>query len=129
MPAPPAQLLAEGQFHKGVDLLVSRVNDEGFQFTPLNETVSSGFAPWLKNAFWPSIPQSSLDALSNDLYPADYSGSQGYKTPFDRLKTAIADVLFNCNTLYLNAATNNASHEFIFGVGRAQHGDDIGCTF
>ena len=129
VPAEPAQLLAQGKFFKKVDLLISRVTDEAYQFTPPSATSSANFTSFLQSAYWPTMPSSALSYLTNMLYPADYSGRQGYTTPFDRLKAAIGDAIFNCNTVYLHNAVGGTSHEYVFAVGRAQHGDDIGYTF
>lgn len=128
VPLQPGQLLAQGRFDKDVRVMVGHNADEGALFTPPSVNVTGNIDQLLINNF-KSISQQSLDYITDTLYPAEFNGSQGYATNFQRADKIISDLAFTCNTNYLGTGFNNKTYSYLFAVPPAFHGADIPFTF
>jgi hypothetical protein len=71
----------------------------------------------------------TVDYIMNTMYPADYSGKQGYTDIIGRVIKAISEGIFNCNTVYLAKAFGNQTYSYEFAIPPGIHGNDISSTF
>jgi carboxylesterase type B len=111
---------------------LTRTTLQGLLFTP----------PYIHNATdiqaqlvatLPSIAAfpETLDYITNTLYPAVFDGSQaqGYTNNLDRASALIAEMVFTCNTFYLDKAKANQTYAYLFSAPPALHGFDVPYTF
>ncbi|BCR82668.1 uncharacterized protein ACHE_10070A [Aspergillus chevalieri] len=128
VPKLPGELLLEGKFHKNLSLMVGHNSNEGLLFTPPASVNSNSYASLLE-ADLPDIQQNVTNYISNVLYPPVYNGTYGYTNPVLRFATTLADVVFQCNTDYLNRAFHNQTYAYLFSVPPGLHGSDLEYTF
>jgi carboxylesterase type B len=129
-PQSPGQMLAKGQFYKNVKVMTGHNLNEGILFTPYyinnDEVFRSELIKLLPNlGAFPDV----VDYIMNTMYPANYDGSQGYTDIIGRVIKAISEGIFNCNTVYLARAFNNATYSYEFAIPPGIHGNDISSTF
>lgn len=105
-PDVPRKLLAEGRFHKTINVMVAHNSDEGLVFTTPQINSSARYADFLQEAF-PTLSNETLSYITTVLYPPVFDGSYGYRSQFQRAVSTTADSAFICNTAYLNWAFNN----------------------
>ncbi|KAI5357599.1 putative carboxylesterase, type B, carboxylesterase type B, carboxylesterase type B, active [Septoria linicola] len=130
VPNLPGRLLAKGQFHKDVNLIVGHNANEGIGFTSpfIRDDVS--FAQYIGGRMSPSkATTSNLQYIANTLYPPVFDGSQGYTNQIGRTSRAVAEMIFTCNTFYLDTAFNNQTFAYQFAVPPAYHGSDLPYTY
>ncbi|KAL5447840.1 hypothetical protein PMIN07_001888 [Paraphaeosphaeria minitans] len=127
-PLLPGQLLAQGRFDKNVRVLVGHNTNEGPYFTPPYANSTERIATQLKHTI-PSIPQSSVDYVTDTLYPAVFDGSQGYTDNYTRAYSIVTEGIFTCNTNYLSTGFQNKTYSYLFAVPPAYHAFDIPYTF
>jgi carboxylesterase type B len=126
-PALPGQLLLEGKFHSGVNVMVGHTADEGLLFTSPESYNSTGFASELATLI-PNSPKNKFDYVEDVLYPAVYNGSYDYKDSVARSALMVSDLGFQCNTDYINHAFEKTyAYEFVISPGL--HGQDGSYTF
>lgn len=72
-----------------------------------------------------------LDYITSSLYPPVFDGTQaqGYTNNLDRASALIAEMIFTCNTYYLDKAYANGTYAYLFSVPPALHGFDVRYTF
>lgn len=72
-----------------------------------------------------------LSYITEVLYPPVFDGSQaqGYTNNIDRSSALIAELVFTCNTFYLDKAYGNNTYSYLFSVPPALHGNDVRYTF
>lgn len=128
MPALPGELLAQGQFDKSIKIMVGHNADEGLLFASPFVTNQSTFAASLQIQF-PDISPSIANYIDNVLYPPDYSGAFGYTNVVARTALTIAELVFTCNTFYLDLAEANRTYAYQFSIAPALHGEDVPYTF
>lgn len=128
VPLQPSQLLAQGRFDKDVRVMVGHNADEGTYFTPPSIRTTEDSIQQLRNAF-PYMPEPSIRYIFNVLYPADFSGTYGYKSQFERASLLVAEAIFTCNTFYLSSGFNNETYSYLFAVPPALHGFDVPYTY
>ena len=128
VPALPGQLLLEGNFDHNLNIMVGHNADEGLVFTSPDSRNSSGLSELLTQQF-PSIHKNVLDYIEDVLDPPVYNGSYGYTNSVERVAVAISELIFECNTDYLNLAFQNQTYAYEFSVPPALHGDDVAYTF
>lgn len=132
VPALPGVLLLHGQYDKSLRVLVGHNADEGLLFTsPFAQNTSAimtellGALPTLAG-----LPD-QLNYIVNTLYPPIFDGSQaqGYTNNIARAAALLSELVFTCNTFYLDKAYGNQTHSYLFDVFPAIHGQDIPYTY
>lgn len=127
VPALPGQLLLEGKFDRNVNVMVTHVADEALIFTSPESYKSTGLASQMSN-FIPNSPKKVTDYILDVLYPPVYNGSYGYKDSVARSALVLSDMLFQCNTDYINRAFEK-TYAYEFNIPPALHGQDSSYTF
>ncbi|KAJ5344448.1 hypothetical protein N7452_002452 [Penicillium brevicompactum] len=127
VPALPGQLLLEGNFHHDVNLMVGHVADEGLLFTNPASENRSGLGIQL-STLAPDIMKGVFSFVENTLYPAVYNGTFGYADSVARSALFVSDMLFQCNTNYLNRAYNQ-TYPYVFNIAPGLHGQDAAYGF
>lgn len=128
VPALPGQLLQEGNFDRNLKVMVGHNVDEGLVFTSPDARNSSWVATLLREQY-PYIRSNVTDYITKVLYPAKYGGSYGYTNPIERAAALISELIFVCNTDYLNRAYHGQTYAYEFSVPPAVHGQDVLYTF
>ncbi|KAF2033354.1 alpha/beta-hydrolase [Setomelanomma holmii] len=128
VPQQPGQLLAQGRFDKSLRVMVGHNANEGVLFTPPYITSDATLRAQLQSAF-PYAPSTSLDYVTQTLYPAVFDGRYPYTTQYTRAAFIISEVIFTCNTNYLSTAYGNETYSYLFAVPPAFHGQDIPYTY
>ncbi|KAL6250518.1 hypothetical protein RBB50_002820 [Rhinocladiella similis] len=128
VPDVPGVLLSTGRFAQDVSVMVGHNTFESAGFTPPWLTTEDDFQLWLEIMF-PGITQEAVDHVLNDLYPADYDGSQSYTSPLGRIFLIVNEVIFVCNTFYVNNGFKNQTYAYEFEIPPAFHGQDIAYTY
>lgn len=128
VPELPGKLLLEGNFDHEVKIMVGHNADEGLEFTPPSSAQSNGLEELLVQEF-PDTPPGVSHYVTQVLYPPIYNGSFGYKDPIQRVATVISELVFTCNTDYLNRAFLDRTYSYMFSIPPALHGQDVPYTF
>ena len=73
----------------------------------------------------------TLNHVVNTLYPPIFDGSQAqnYTNQIARAAAQISELVFTCNTFYLDKAYGNNTYSYFFTVPPAIHGSDIPYTY
>jgi cholinesterase len=61
--------------------------------------------------------------------PAKYDGTQSYTTPLGRGFLIVQELVFACNTYYLNTAFDNQTYAYEFQIAPGFHAYDVPYTF
>lgn len=129
VPELPETLLASGQYHKGVQVMVAHNTFEGQRYTDPAATNSTAFNTYMK-LYFPEANSSVLEELVTKIYPAVYNDtSLPWSTPFDRLKTAIGDFTFACHAYFVGEALgvqdDTDAYSYLFSVPPGTHTLDV----
>ncbi|KAK5416958.1 hypothetical protein LTR06_002945 [Exophiala xenobiotica] len=128
VPDLPGVLLSTGRFAKNVSVMVGHNIAEAPGFTPPYLETEPDFQTWLTLMF-PGITQTATNHVLNTLYPATYNGSYPYSSPLERAFLMVQEVIFACNTDYVNKAFGNQTFAYEFQVPPGFHGQDIAYTY
>lgn len=141
VPDLPEKSFAQGEYHKGIKVLVAHNSFEGEKYTDPAATNSSDFGEYMK-LYFPDAPETMLEELSTKVYPAVYNGTAEYPwtTPFDRLMTAVSDFTFSCHAYFIGATVSLSSnrtaadsgagaYSYLFSVPPGIHTLDVHYTF
>ncbi|KAF2730437.1 carboxylesterase family protein-like protein [Polyplosphaeria fusca] len=128
VPAQPGQLLAQGKFDKNVGVMVGHNAKEGTYFTPPYVNSTEWIRTQLRSSF-PYISDSTLDYITNTLYPAVFDGSYPYTDEYSRATLIVSESVFTCNTYFLSRAYANKTYSYLFSVPPAFHGFDVLYTY
>ena len=128
VPLLPGELLAQGRYDKNVKLLLGHNLNEGLIFTSPFITNQSTYAAALQAAF-PDISSSVLNYIDTVLYPPVFTGQYGYIDQTSRAALTVAEVVFTCNTFFLDLAYGNQTYAYQFSISPALHGEDLEYTF
>jgi carboxylesterase type B len=132
IPAPPAKMLVEGSYAKGIPLLSSHTAYEGTIFTdPRTTDNETLFAEMLKGLY-PLIGEKDLDYVMNTLYPAVYDGSHPYTSGVERNILMASEMYFATGQQTLLQATvkdGTDVYAYEFSAPPALHGSDLVYTF
>jgi carboxylesterase type B len=101
VPALPGQLLLGGDFDHNLNIMVGHNADEGLIFTSPDSLNGSGLISQFARLS-PNTPKNVSEFITDVLYPAVYNGSYGYTDSVQRTALAISDLIFQCNTDYIN---------------------------
>lgn len=89
----------------------------------------SEFISYITTLF-PDISAAALYNLTRDLYPSDWSGTQGYVDELGRITQLVADYFILCNTYFLTrASSSSATLSYVFSIPPAWHSGDLSYTF
>lgn len=77
-------------------ILVGHNGDEGLLFGDPRETNISYHTMALQQEY-PSMSLSVIAYIENVLYPADYSGTYDWTSPFERYVTLVSEVSITCS--------------------------------
>ncbi|KAJ5606617.1 hypothetical protein N7510_009398 [Penicillium lagena] len=128
VPALPGQLLLEGNFDHNLNVMVGHNADEGLVFTSPASRNSSGLAAQLKQEFVYIRPNVTKH-ITQVLYPPIYDGTYGYTNAIQRDAFLVSELIFTCNTDYINRAFHNQTYAYEFSIPPALHGEDVAYTF
>ncbi|KAJ5260869.1 hypothetical protein N7524_008502 [Penicillium chrysogenum] len=128
VPALPGQLLLRGDFDHNLNIMVGHNANEGLVFTSPDSVNSTGLETQMKTLS-PNIPANVSDFVLDVLYPPVYNGSYGYTDSVARTALVISDLVFQCNTDYINRAFYNETYAYKFSIPPALHGQDVSYTF
>lgn len=145
VPDLPEKLLASGQFHNNVKVMVAHNTFEGQKYTDPAATNSSAFDAYMR-LYFPEMPGAVLEELSAAVYPPVYNDTSAFPwaTPFDRLMTAVADFTFTCHAYFAGealgggggggSAANNGTgaapaYSYLFSVPPGTHTLDVNYSF
>ncbi|KAK4981106.1 hypothetical protein LTR66_010207 [Elasticomyces elasticus] len=132
VPALPSLSLLHGHYDKSLRIMVGHNAQEGLLFTSPFVQNNSAFAASIVASFptvaaYPKI----LAYITDVLYPPIFDGSQAmnYTDQIGRAAALTSEVIFTCNTYYLDRAYANKTHSYLFAVPPALHGNDIPYTY
>lgn len=132
VPQLPGQLLLQGQFDKSIRVMLGHNADEGLLFTSPYVQNNSAFAADIVGAL-PTLhgDPATVEYITNTLYPPVFDGSQAqnYTDQIGRAAALTSELVFTCNTFYLDKAFNNNTYSYYFTVPPALHGFDIPYTY
>ncbi|KAK7697532.1 hypothetical protein SLS64_013474 [Diaporthe eres] len=135
VPDLPEKLLAGGQYHKDVKVMVAHNTFEGQKYTDPAATNSSAFDAYMR-LYFPEMPDAVLEELSTEVYPAVYNDTASFPwaTPFDRLMTAVADFTFTCHAYFTGEALGvenggAPAYSYLFSVPPGTHTLDVNYSF
>ncbi|TKA66081.1 hypothetical protein B0A55_09460 [Friedmanniomyces simplex] len=132
VPALPGELLLHGQYDKTLKIMVGHNADEGLLFTSPFIQNNSAFAAQVV-AELPTLAAypKTVEYITNVLYPPTFDGSQamGYTNQIGRTAALVSELIFTCNTFYLDKAYGNKTYSYFFTVPPALHGNDIPYTY
>jgi carboxylesterase type B len=123
VPNLPGILLANGEFHQDVNVMVGHNSDEGLLFTnpalKTTQDIETALRPVL-----PTLSNATIDYILNTLYPAS-----AFPDTTSRAATIQADFGFVCNTYYLDTGFQNQTYAYKFDIYPGIHGQDVPYTF
>jgi carboxylesterase type B len=128
VPLLPGELLAQGRYDKNLKLLLGHNLNEGLAFTSPFITNQSTYAGSLQVAL-PDASSSVLNYIDTVLYPPVFTGQYGYTDQISRAALTIAELVFTCNTFFLDLAYGNKTYAYQFSIFPALHGEDLSYTF
>jgi len=128
VPALPGKLLLQGNYDKKVRYMLGHNVAEGILFVSPFSKTEADFLTYL-TALFPDASNATLSYIENTLYPADYSGTYGYRDLISRVALVATEVIFTCNAVYMDYASQNTSYAYLFDVPPSYHGQDIPFTF
>lgn len=128
-PKYPVTSIANGEYDRSVLLMPAHNANEGILFASPFVRNDSEFFSYITTIF-PEIPAPALHNLTRDLYPSDWSGTQGYVDELGRIKQFVADYFILCNTYFLKRASpSSATFSYVFSIPPAWHSGDLSYTF
>ena len=101
---------------------------EGISFTDPSIHSDEALDAQFKKVF-PSMTDSTIEYLTQTLYPPVFDGSYPYTTQLDRATLITSESIFTCNTNYLSTAYGNKTYSYLFAPPPAFHGYDTSYTF
>lgn len=128
VPALPGELLLHGQFDKTVRVMVGHNSNEGISFTSPYIQNNIDFAASLRSSLVEAHP-AAISYIENVLYPPIFNGSYPYPDQISRAAFLLSELVFICNTYYLDRAYNNRTYAYFFTIPPALHGRDIAYTY
>jgi carboxylesterase type B len=127
-PALPGVLLLHGQFDKSLKIMVGHNSDEGLLFTSPFVQNQTAYAANLEVIF-PDASAKTINYIDTVLYPPVFDGTHGYTNQVERTALTISELIFTCNTRYLDLAFANQTYSYFFSVPPGIHGEDIAYTY
>ncbi|KAG8530649.1 uncharacterized protein KY384_004004 [Bacidia gigantensis] len=128
IPDHPSNLYRQGKFNKNIKVMASHQADEGRLFSNSSVQTDAEYDDWVRTNY-PSSGQATWSYISQKLYPPTYDGSQGYRTPQERLQVTTQDLIIACNTVAINQAYGNKANSYNFAIPPAIHSQDLLYTY
>ncbi|KAI9806534.1 MAG: hypothetical protein M1833_003721 [Piccolia ochrophora] len=128
VPDLPGKLLLQNKYDRDVTFMVGHNANEGLLFTSPFIRDDTSFRAFIQNSF-PRASPAVIDTIAVDFYPPTFDGSAGYTNQIQRTALYLSEAVFTCNTVYLARASRNTSHNYLFSVPPALHGQDIPYTY
>ncbi|EHK46828.1 hypothetical protein TRIATDRAFT_194942 [Trichoderma atroviride IMI 206040] len=132
IPGPPTQLLLEGSFTQGIELLSSHASCEGALFVN-PQTIGNDKALLQEfQRLFPLVPKEKFIFMVESLYPPIYDGSYPYTSDVQRAVLMTNEFFFAAAQQTLLQETihhGTAVYAYEFAVPPAIHGSDIPYTF
>jgi len=132
VPDLPGQLLLHGQYDKSLRVMVGHNADEGLLFTSPFIQNNTAFDAYVLGDI-PTLAglPSTLNYITNTLYPPVFDGSQAmnYTNQIGRAAALASELIFTCNTFYLDKAFGNNTFSYFFAIYPALHGQDVQYTY
>jgi acetylcholinesterase len=128
VPALAGQLLAQGRFDKSLRVMVGHNSDEGLVFTSPYVQTEDLFEEYFRTSF-PGVSSAVVNYLAQQLYPPVFDGIYGYINETQRTSLALSELVFTCNTFYLDTAFANRTYAYLFSIPPALHGQDVPYTY
>jgi len=127
-PELPGVLLAQGRFDKSLRIMVGHNGDEGLLFVDPLVVTEADIQTFLRQVLVNADP-SVLNYITTVLYPPVFDGSHGYTDQISRSALLTSELIFTCNTYYLDRAYKFTDYSYFFTVPPALHGQDIAYTY
>lgn len=125
----PPISIANGEYDRSVQLMPAHNANEGILFASPFIRNDLEFVSYIRTLF-PEISTAALYNLTQELYPSDWSGTQGYVDQLGRIEQLVADYFILCNTYFLARETpSSATLSYVFSVPPAWHSGDLPYTF
>lgn len=133
VPELPEKLLASGQYHRDVKVMVAHNTFEGQKYTDPAATNSSAFDTYM-GLYFPEANTSTIEEIATNVYPAVYNDtSLPWSTPFERLMTAVGDFTFSCHAYFvgeaLGAQIDFDAYSYLFSVPPGTHTLDVNYSY
>lgn len=128
IPQEPGQMLLSRNIDTSVELIIAHNLDEGLMFTDPRVDDESGFTDFVGGLI-PTLGDKIISLVSELLYPEDYSGSQPYTTPTERVSLAIGEMIVSCYAFGLNLAYGGSARGYQFSIFPGMHSQDLAFTF
>jgi cholinesterase len=128
VPQLPGLLFLHGQYDKSVKVMLGHNLNEGLLFTNPYLQNETQFQSYLTTSL-PDASAATLSYISNTLYPPVYDGTYGYKTLVARNALLVSELVFICNTRYMDKAYDLKTYSYYFTVPPGLHGEDVPYTF
>ncbi|UPK92726.1 hypothetical protein LCI18_003661 [Fusarium solani-melongenae] len=120
LPQTAAARLRGGNVPRGIDLLITHTENEGFTFLPTNVDTDEAFAAYLRGMF-PRADKATIDYIVKELYPlSEYQGLW-----YERASAFIGDYGIKCPGNALTKAYRNKTYNSNWSVFPAYHGYDF----
>ncbi|KAJ3544946.1 hypothetical protein NM208_g2766 [Fusarium decemcellulare] len=119
-------LLLNGKFYHGIKVMTGYNKNESGLFNPIIKT-NEELVSFLQSTY--PMSDSARDFVLSDLYPNILDGTYGYTTQADRTRVLIDDMIFTCNTHFLDTAFQEISYGYRFEYPPGLHGQDLAWTF
>ncbi|KAF7516741.1 hypothetical protein PCG10_001946 [Penicillium crustosum] len=123
----PKTLLRRGEYDRSVDIVVSHNTDEGLVLIPAVHT-NEEYEKLVKNLL-SSAKRSTIDHITQTLYPPVFDGSKGYTNNYERAALTGGDIIIGCNAVALSSAFKDSSRAYVFDMSPGIHGQDTTYTF
>ncbi|KAH7007332.1 hypothetical protein EDB80DRAFT_880839 [Ilyonectria destructans] len=128
IPQEPGQMLLSRKIDTSVELIIAHNLDEGLMFTDPRVDDESGFSDFVGGLI-PTLGDKIISFVSELLYPEDYSDSQPYTTPTERVSFAIGEMIVSCYAFGLNLAYGGSARGYQFSIFPGMHSQDLAFTF
>lgn len=124
----PGVLLLHGQFDSSLKIMLGHNTNDGLLFTDPFILTNAEFTGFIMEML-PDASNTTVDFITNTLYPPVFDGTFGYTTPTARLALAISELSFTCNSRYFDLAFKNETFSYLFAIPPGLHGQDIAYTY
>lgn len=123
----PKVSLRVSKFDESVKLIISHNSNEGLILVPAVHT-SEEYVTLVRNILT-RANDTTIDYVTNILYPPVFDGSMGYADNYQRAAKTAGDIIMNCNAASLSSAYKKDSYGYYFDVYPGLHGQDTSYTF
>lgn len=126
----PNALFSLGRFDRSVRVMIGHNPNEGLGFAPPS-TTNKEFITALRGLV-PRASSSTIDYITNTLYPPVFNGTFEYTDQIQRIALAVTEAVYTCATSALGrgyAENNSTSYSYLFDDTMGLHGTDSPFVF